>query len=135
LTGVAANSNDAVLASTDWKSCPVGAPASWPAALRNVVDVMLAMASPAFIVWGAKETLLYNESFRATDVGLPGGLNGRQVADAAQASRPGLKVLFITGYAENAAFNHGHIGPGMELLTKPFAIDDLARRVERILGR
>jgi CheY-like chemotaxis protein len=68
-----------------------------------------------------------------TDVGLPGGLNGRQVADAAQALRPQLKVLFITGYAENAALNHGHIGPGMAVLTKPFAISDLARRVERML--
>jgi len=70
-----------------------------------------------------------------TDVGLPGGLNGRQVADAAQALRPDLKVLFITGYAENAALNHGHIGPGMAVLTKPFAISELARRVERMLGR
>jgi signal transduction histidine kinase/CheY-like chemotaxis protein len=70
-----------------------------------------------------------------TDVGLPGGLNGRQVADAAQALRPELKVLFITGYAENAALNHGHVGPGMAVLTKPFAISELARRVERMLGR
>jgi CheY-like chemotaxis protein len=70
-----------------------------------------------------------------TDVGLPGGLNGRQVADAALALRPQLKVLFITGYAENAALNHGHIGPGMAVLTKPFAISELARRVERMLGR
>jgi len=69
-----------------------------------------------------------------TDVGLPGGLNGRQVADAARARRPSLKVLFITGYAENAAFNHGHIAHGMEVLTKPFAMDDLATRVSRILG-
>src|SRR5208282_1415920 len=44
-----------------------------------------------------------------TDVGLPGGLNGRQVADAAQAIRPGLQVLFITGYAENAVLSHGHL--------------------------
>ena len=70
-----------------------------------------------------------------TDVGLPGGLNGRQVADAALQLRPQLKVLFITGYAENAALNHGHIGPGMAVLTKPFAISELARRVERMLGR
>jgi CheY-like chemotaxis protein len=68
-----------------------------------------------------------------TDVGLPGGLNGRQVADAARALRPDLKVLFITGYAENAALNHGHIERGMELITKPFAIGDLAARVERLL--
>ena len=54
-----------------------------------------------------------------TDVGLPGGLNGRQVADAGRALRPGLKVLFITGYAEKAAVGHGHMEPGMQLLTKP----------------
>ncbi len=68
-----------------------------------------------------------------TDVGLPGGLNGRQVADAARAIRPEMKVLFITGYAENAVLNHGHIERGMEVLTKPFAVDDLARRVDRLL--
>ena len=68
-----------------------------------------------------------------TDVGLPGGLNGRQVADAARALRPELKVLFITGYAENAVLNHGHIGHGMEVLTKPFSVADLAQRVDRML--
>ncbi|MCI1015366.1 PAS domain-containing protein [Herbaspirillum sp. C7C2] len=68
-----------------------------------------------------------------TDVGLPGGLNGRQVADAARAARPGLQVLFITGYAENAAFGNGHLQPGMQLLTKPFKLETLARRVEAIL--
>jgi len=68
-----------------------------------------------------------------TDVGLPGGLNGRQVADAARALRPDLRVLFITGYAENAVLNHGHIEHGMEVLTKPFAVSDLAGRVDRML--
>ncbi|WP_369825788.1 ATP-binding protein [Caulobacter sp. BP25] len=68
-----------------------------------------------------------------TDVGLPGGLNGRQVADAARALRPDLKVLFITGYAENAVLNHGHIQHGMEVLTKPFAIGDLTGRIDRML--
>ncbi|WHU04101.1 PAS domain-containing protein [Sphingomonas sp. NIBR02145] len=68
-----------------------------------------------------------------TDVGLPGGLNGRQVADAARVARPELKVLFVTGYAENAVLNHGHIEHGMEVLTKPFAVDDLTNRVERIM--
>ncbi|GAB0112785.1 PAS domain-containing protein [Acidisoma sp. C75] len=68
-----------------------------------------------------------------TDVGLPGGLNGRQLADAARVSRPALPILFITGYAENAVLSHGHIEPGMEVLTKPFGVDDLVRRVERML--
>ncbi len=69
-----------------------------------------------------------------TDVGLPGGLNGRQVADAARRERPDLKILFVTGYAENAVLNHGHIEHGMEVLTKPFAIDDLIRRVDRMMA-
>ncbi|EQB13053.1 sensor histidine kinase [Sphingobium lactosutens DS20] len=68
-----------------------------------------------------------------TDVGLPGGLNGRQVADAARRLRGDLRILFITGYAENAVLNHGHIEPGMEVLTKPFAVDDLRRRVATLL--
>jgi CheY-like chemotaxis protein len=70
-----------------------------------------------------------------TDVGLPGGLNGRQVADAARALRPEISVLFITGYAENAVLNHGHIERGMEVLTKPFAVADLVGRVDRLLGQ
>ena len=70
-----------------------------------------------------------------TDVGLPGGMNGRQIAEAARQLRPDLQVLFITGYAENAVLNHGHIERGMEVLTKPFAVDDLVRRVSRLLQR
>jgi len=69
-----------------------------------------------------------------TDVGLPGGLNGRQVADAARKLRPDLRVLFVTGYAENAALNHGHIERGMEVLTKPFIVNELIRRVSRLLS-
>ena len=68
-----------------------------------------------------------------TDVGLPGGMNGRQVADAARALRPGLKVLFITGYAENAAVGNGHLEPGMAVMTKPFAMDDLAARIRTLI--
>ena len=68
-----------------------------------------------------------------TDVGLPGGLNGRQVADAARSIRPGLKVLFITGYAENAVLSHGHLDPGMHVMTKPFAMDALATRIRELI--
>jgi PAS domain S-box-containing protein len=68
-----------------------------------------------------------------TDVGLPGGINGRQVADAARSLRPGLKVLFITGYAENAVVGNGHLDPGMQVLTKPFAMEALARRIKELV--
>ena len=68
-----------------------------------------------------------------TDVGLPGGMNGRQVADAARVLRPGLKVLFITGYAENAVLSHGHLDPGMQVMTKPFPTAALAERVKAII--
>jgi CheY-like chemotaxis protein len=69
-----------------------------------------------------------------TDVGLPGGMNGRQMADAARVTRPELKVLFITGYAENAVISHGHLDPGMHLLTKPFTMDRLASRIRDLIG-
>ena len=68
-----------------------------------------------------------------TDVGLPNGMNGRQVADAARVLRPGLKVLFITGYAENAVVGNGHLDPGMAVLTKPFAMDDLAAKIRSLI--
>ena len=69
-----------------------------------------------------------------TDVGLPGGMNGRQVADAARVARPGLKVLFITGYAENAVLSHGHLDPGMHVLIKPFAMESLASRIKELIA-
>ena len=68
-----------------------------------------------------------------TDVGLPGGMNGRQMADAARVSRPDLKVLFITGYAENALLGNGGLKPGMAVLTKPFAMDNMAARIRSMI--
>jgi len=70
-----------------------------------------------------------------TDVGLPGGINGRQVADAARTTRPSLKVLFVTGYAENAVIGNGHLEAGMAVITKPFAMASLASRVQEIMER
>lgn len=69
-----------------------------------------------------------------TDVGLPGGLNGRQLAEAGQHLRPGLITLFITGYAANARIGDGQLGPDMHVLTKPFAIGTLTDRVEALLA-
>jgi CheY-like chemotaxis protein len=68
-----------------------------------------------------------------TDVGLPGGLNGRQLADAARVSRPDLKVLFITGYAEHSILGDGQLAPGMAVLTKPFSIETISLRMRAML--
>lgn len=68
-----------------------------------------------------------------TDVGLPGGMNGRQVADAARSLRPDLRVLFITGYAENALMGHGHLEKGMHVLAKPFEVERLAIKIRELV--
>jgi signal transduction histidine kinase len=70
-----------------------------------------------------------------TDVGLPGGINGRQVADGAREVRPDLKVLFITGYAENAVVGNGHLDPGMQVLAKPFPMEALASRIKDLMAQ
>jgi PAS domain S-box-containing protein len=67
-----------------------------------------------------------------TDIGLP-GLNGRQIADAGRLLRPELKVLFMTGYAENAARSSGFLEPGMTMITKPFAMEVLAARIREFI--
>jgi len=68
-----------------------------------------------------------------TDVGLPGGMNGRQLAEAARLLRSGLKVLFITGYAENATRGIWQLEPGMQVLAKPFPMTTLANKVREML--
>jgi signal transduction histidine kinase/ActR/RegA family two-component response regulator len=68
-----------------------------------------------------------------TDVVLPGGLTGAQVAAQARAMRPDLNVLFTTGYARNAIVHHGRLDKGVQLLTKPFSFKDLAAKVRDIL--
>ncbi|EPX59214.1 hypothetical protein D187_003118 [Cystobacter fuscus DSM 2262] len=70
-----------------------------------------------------------------TDVGLPGGMNGRQMAEVARQCRPELQVLFITGYAEGASVRGGFLAPGMEMITKPFALDVLAARIREMIER
>ena len=60
-------------------------------------------------------------------------MNGRQLADAARVKRPGLKVLFVTGYAEKAVLGDGHLGPGMAVLSKPFQIETVAASIRSML--
>ncbi|QDM24218.1 response regulator [Tardiphaga sp. vice154] len=69
-----------------------------------------------------------------TDVGLP-GMNGRQLADQARETRPELKILFITGYAESVVMAEGFLLPGMDMITKPFDLDNLARRVREMVTK
>ena len=68
-----------------------------------------------------------------TDVGLPGGMNGRQLAEEARKRRPDLKVLFTTGYARNAIVHDGRLDPGVELLTKPFTQAALSEKLRDII--
>ncbi|WP_051609173.1 ATP-binding protein [Fodinicurvata fenggangensis] len=70
-----------------------------------------------------------------TDVMLPGGMTGKQVADEAVKRAPGLKVLFMSGYTENAIVHHGRLDPGVQLLSKPFRMADLARKVRGVLDK
>ena len=67
-----------------------------------------------------------------TDVGLP-GMNGRQLAEIACERDPQLKVLFVTGYAEQAAARNGFLGERMHMITKPFGLDELGERVRTII--
>jgi CheY-like chemotaxis protein len=68
-----------------------------------------------------------------TDVVLPGGVTGAVLAERARQARPGLTVLFTTGYARDAIVHHGRLDPGVELITKPFSYTDLAARVRDLL--
>ncbi|HJY52316.1 MAG TPA: ATP-binding protein [Stellaceae bacterium] len=82
----------------------------------------------AILLSGARIDLLIS------DVALPNGMNGRQVAEAARQVLPGLKVLFITGYAENAAFRGVQLELGMQLMVKPFTMEALGSRINAMIG-
>jgi CheY-like chemotaxis protein len=110
-----------------------------PTVRMLVVDVLEGLGYRALeAVDGPAGLKVINSSARIdlliTDVGLPGGMNGRQVADAARSIRPDLRVMFITGYAENAVLSHGHLDPGMQVLTKPFSMESLSQRLAELLG-
>ena len=70
-----------------------------------------------------------------TDVVMPGGMNGRELADEAMRRRPGLKVLFTTGYTRNAIVHHGRLDPGLDMIGKPFTFEELGTRIRGILDR
>jgi CheY-like chemotaxis protein len=68
-----------------------------------------------------------------TDVVMPGGMNGRELSEQARRLRPGLKVLFVSGYSENVIAHQGRLDPGVHLLSKPYTQIALARKALQIL--
>jgi CheY-like chemotaxis protein len=109
-----------------------------PAIRSLVADVLAGLGYSAIEASdGASGLAILNAPHRidllVTDVGLPKGMNGRQLADAARTGRPDLKVLFITGYAENAVVGNGRLDPGMHVLTKPFTLEGLAARIRDLV--
>jgi CheY-like chemotaxis protein len=68
-----------------------------------------------------------------TDIVMPGGMNGRQLAEEATRRRPALKVLFTTGYTRNAIVHHGRLDPGVHLISKPFSFEEFGTRVRILL--
>jgi PAS domain S-box-containing protein len=85
-------------------------------------------AALALVDQGAEFDLLF------TDVIMPGGMNGRQLADAVVARRPGMKVLYTSGYTDDAIVHEGHLDPGVALLRKPYRKADLAQKIREVLG-
>jgi two-component system NtrC family sensor kinase len=71
--------------------------------------------------------------FLLTDVVLPGGMNGRELSEEVRRRRPAIKVLYVTGYTRNAIIHHGRLDPDIDLLTKPFTAEALARKMRSIL--
>jgi PAS domain S-box-containing protein len=109
-----------------------------PAIRALVIDVLADLGYHAIEASDGRSGLAILNSPRridllVTDVGLPKGMNGRQLADAARMARPDLKVLFITGYAENAVVGNGQLDAGMHILTKPFTLDGLAAKIRDLV--
>lgn len=77
--------------------------------------------------------LMSNIDLLFTDIVMPGTMNGRQLADLARQLRPGIKVLFTSGYTENAIVHHGRLDRGVHLLNKPYRRQELAAKVRKVL--
>ena len=108
-----------------------------PAVRLLVLEVLRELGYEAVEAADAQAALPVLDSARridllVSDVGLP-GMNGRQLAEIARQTRPALPVLFMTGYAENATIRSGFLAEGMQMVTKPFALDEMARRIREMI--
>jgi signal transduction histidine kinase/CheY-like chemotaxis protein len=106
--------------------------------LANIVEVFSGLGYTMLEVNDGASGLTVLDTHREidlliTDVGLPGVINGRQLADAARRSRPDLKVLFITGYGEGVLVERAPLEHGMQVMTKPFAVNALVAKVREML--
>ncbi len=110
------------------------------ASVRLILTEVLTELGYQYIEAGdATAALPHLESSRridllVSDVGLP-NMNGRQLAEIARQFRPGLKVLFITGYAEKATVRSGFLAPGMEMISKPFTLDGVAAKIRELIEK
>jgi signal transduction histidine kinase/CheY-like chemotaxis protein len=109
-----------------------------PAVRMLVVNVLDELGYTAHQAADARTALPLLESdlrvdLLVTDVGLP-GMNGRQLAEIARQHRPGLRILFMTGYAQKAAERQGLLEDGMDMVAKPFSIDLLATKIRSMIS-
>ena len=118
-----------LLVDTGFGTADLADPARLGRPFRALVGPALDPAEPAVAQLGS----LGFAAADVTDVVLTGGMNGRQLADEVVRRRPSVKVLYITGYTRNAIIHHGRLDPDIDLLTKPFTADALARKLRRIL--
>jgi len=110
-----------------------------PAVRMLVMDLLKELGYRAHEAEDARSALPLLESdmrvdLLVTDVGLP-GMNGRQLAEIARQHRPGLKVLFMTGYAQKAAERQGFLEDGMDMVAKPFSIEQLAGKIRTMTSQ
>jgi CheY-like chemotaxis protein len=94
----------------------------------KVLEAPNAAIAPHIVSGGSRIDLLF------TDVGLPGGINGKRLADAARQRRPDLRVLFTSGYARNAIVHDGRLDPGVLLIAKPFTYAALASKIGEVIN-